>query len=152
MVISVREVVAGNRHLGGMRTFFFSTLLLILACAATCTAQTIDKRDLVTREWNTDVGTNVRFLDHETIHDSQGRKIQETEYTKLGKLWTKKYEYGRDGKVSRELTYNDKGRLDSVQKFEYNEFGKKKTVYTYDSKGRLVKTKVIEYIMREHED
>lgn len=110
----------------------------------------LDKRDLVISEWNTDIATNVKFLDHETVFDSQGRKIQETEYTRLGKLWTKKYEYGADGKVSRELTYNDKGRLDSIQKFEYNEFGKKKAVYTYDSKGRLVKTKVIEYKFREH--
>jgi len=133
-------------------TFLFIIFFIFLACAEPCSAQTIDKRDLVTREWNTDIGTNVRFLDHETIYDSEGKKIQETEYTKLGKLWTKKFEYGKDGKVTRELTYNEKGRLDSIQKFEYNEFGKKKAVYTYDPKGRLVKTKVIEYIMREHED
>jgi len=129
--------------------YFF---ILVLACAVPCAAQTIDKRDLVTREWNTDIGTNVHFLDHETIYNSEGRKIQETEYTKLGKLWTKKFEYSPDGKVSRELTYNDKGRLDSIQKFEYNEFGKKKAVYTYDPKGRLVKTKVIEYIIRGNDE
>lgn len=132
--------------------FFFCLVWFAVVCAVPCSAQTLDKRDLVTREWNTDIGTNVRFLDHETVYDSEGKKIQETEYTKLGKLWTKKYEYGKDGKVSRELTYNEKGRLDSIQKFEYNEFGKKKAVYTYDSKGRLVKTKVVEYIMRDHED
>ena len=112
--------------------------------------KTLDKRDLVTREWNTDVATNLRFLDHETVYNSDGQKIQETEYTKLGKLWTKKFEYGPDGKVMRELTYNDKGRLDSVQKFEYNEFGKKETVYTYDAKGKLVKIKNIEYKVREY--
>jgi len=114
--------------------------------------KTLDKRDLVTREWNTEVATNVKFLDHETIYDSEGRKIQETEYTKLGKLWTKKFEYGPDGKMTRELTYNGKGKLDSIQKFEYNEFGKKKTVYTYDAKGKLTKVKVIEYQFREHAD
>jgi len=112
--------------------------------------QVLDKRDLITREWNTDVGTNVKFLDHETIFNSDGRKIQETEYSKLGKVWTKKYEYGPDGMMTKELTYNDKGRLDNIQKFEYNEFGKKKTVYTYDAKGKLVKIKVIEYTLRNH--
>lgn len=125
--------------------------ILLLLCGFTCQAQiqdaqkTFDKRNLVTKEWNTDVGINIRFLDHETIYDSDGRKIQETEYTKLGKLWTKKFEYGPDGKMTRELTYNEKGRLDSVRKFEYNEFGKKKAVYTYDSRGKLVKIKIIEY-------
>lgn len=134
----------------------FATLFLGL-CGIAGFAQTqeeqkvLDKRDLVTREWNTDVGTNIRFLDHETIFNSEGKKIQETEYTKLGKLWTKRYEYDQDGKMTRELTYNEKGRLDSIQKFEYNEFGKKKAVYTYDSKGKLVKVKAIEYIIREHE-
>jgi len=129
----------------------FLVLSSIICSAQTQEAQkTLDKRDLVTREWNTDVGTNVKFLDHETIFNSEGRKIQETEYTKLGKLWTKKYEYGPDGKMTRELTYNEKGRLDSIQKFEYNEFGKKKTVYTYDAKGKLMKIKVIEYKFREH--
>jgi len=113
--------------------------------------QLLDKRDLVTREWNTDVGTNVKFLDHETVFNSEGKKILETEYTKLGKLWTKKYEYAPDGKMTKEITYNDKGRLDSVQKFEYNEFGKKKTVYTYDARGKLVKIKSIEYRLREHD-
>jgi len=126
-------------------------VILLLLCGFTCQAQTqdvqktLDKRNLVTKEWNTDVGTNIRFLDHETMYDSDGRKIQETEYTKLGKLWTKKFEYGPDGKMTRELTYNEKGRLDSVRKFEYNEFGKKKAVYTYDSRGKLVKIKIIEY-------
>lgn len=120
-----------------------------MSCAAQ-TPKVLDKRDLVTREWNTEVGTNMKFLDHETIFNSEGKKIQETEYTKLGKLWTKKFEYGPDGKVSRELTYNEKGKLDSVQTFEYNEFGKKKSVKTYDAKGKLVKIKVIEYQLREY--
>ncbi len=113
-------------------------------------SQVLDKRGLVTREWITDVGTNVKFLDHETIFNSDGKKILESEYTKLGKLWTKKYEYGLDGKMTRELTYNNKGRLDSIQKFEYNEFGKKQTIYTYDAKGKLVKIKVVEYTLRDN--
>ena len=134
---------------------FIISIALIFGGFLNCIAQesqqkVLDKRDLVTREWITEVASNVKFLDHETIFNSDGKKIQETEYTKLGKLWTKKYEYGPDGKVTRELTYNEKGRLDSIQKFEYNEFGKKKTIYTYDAKGKLIKIKVIEYTLRDH--
>ena len=128
-------------------------LLLSLLClpCGICRAQddASRKRDLVIKEWNTDVASNVKFLDHETVYDGQGRKIGETEYTRQGKLWTKKFEYGQDGRVCRELTYNEKGRLDSVKKFEYNETGRKQAVYTYDSKGRLVKTKVYEYKYRD---
>lgn len=139
-----------------MRQGMLSCVILLVGLAS-CFAQNseqrvLDKRDLVTREWITEAGTNVRFLDHETVFNSDGKKVQETEYTRYGKLWTKKFEYGQDGKLSKELTYNDKGKLDSFRKFEYNEFGKKKTVYTYDAKGTLVKVKVIEYQFREHAD
>jgi len=133
-------------------------LILLISGSIDCAAQSptdqkvLDKRDLVTREWNTDVGSNFRFLDHETVFNSEGRKIRETEYDKFGKVWTKKYEYGPDGRVSRELTYNGKDRLDSIQKFEYNEYGKKKAVYTYDARGKLVKIKNFEYKYREHGD
>jgi len=125
-----------------------------LNCFAQESQQTkiLDKRDLVTKEWITEVGTNVKFLDHETIFNSEGKKIRETEYNKLGKVWSKKYEYGPDGKATRELTYNERGRLDNIQKFEYNEFGKKKTIYTYDARGKLIKIKVVEYTFRDHAD
>lgn len=130
-------------------------LLFLTAAVQPCraqggTASGTDRGNMVVYEWNTDLATNTRFLDHETIYDSGGKKIQETEYTKLGKLWTKKYEYGQDGNVSRELTYNDRGRLDNAQTFEYNEFGRKKVVYTYDAKGRPVKMKELEYKYREY--
>ncbi len=138
-----------------MRQIFVVLSVLALSCLELAAQtqggyKTLDKRDLVTKEWNTDVATNVKFLDHETVYNSEGRKIQETEYSKLGKLWTKKYEYSPDGSLLRELTYNDRGKLDNIQKFEYNEFGKKKAVYTYDARGKLVKIKVIEYNLREH--
>lgn len=131
-------------------SFLFTAISLCCAAQTAATPKVLDKRDLVTREWNTDVGTNIKFLDHETIYNAEGKKIQETEYTKFGKLWTKKYEYGPDGFVSRELTFNEKGKLDNIQKFEYNEFGKKKAVYTYDARGKLIKIKVVEFKYREH--
>ena len=129
---------------------FFAAGLLPLS-AQEAGQKSLDKRNLVTREWNTDVSTNLKYLDHETVYNAEGRKIQETEYTKTGKLWTKKFEYGPDGKVVRELTYNAKGKLDNIQKFEYNEYGKKQAVYTYDAKGKAVKIKIFEYQVRESE-
>lgn len=114
--------------------------------------QRADRRNLVTREWNTDVRTDFKFLDHETIYDADGMKIQETEYSRQGKVWSKKYEYGTGGKVSRELTYNEFGRLDNIQTFEYDGSGRKSAVYTYDARGKLVKVKIYEYRIRGDAD
>ncbi|MBP5560042.1 MAG: hypothetical protein J6X71_09810 [Bacteroidales bacterium] len=112
-------------------------------------APRINKKNLVIKEWNTDARSNHRVLDHQTIFNSDGRKVEETEYNSEGQKWRKRYEYGENGKVSRELVYNDRNRLYSVKKFEYNEFGRKKTQYTYDAKGRLKTIKVFEYITED---
>ena len=101
------------------------------------------------KEWNTDARSNHRVLDHQTIFNADGRKVEETEYNSEGQKWRKRYEYGENGKVSRELVYNDRNRLYSVKKFEYNEFGRKKTQYNYDAKGRLKTIKVFEYITED---
>ena len=131
--------------------------LIILAAAALLLVpgafaqeqKKIDKKNLVIKEWNTDARSNHRVLDHQTIFNADGRKVEETEYNSEGQKWRKRYEYGENGKVSRELVYNDRNRLYSVKKFEYNEFGRKKTQYTYDAKGRLKTIKVFEYITED---
>ena len=112
-------------------------------------APRINKKNLVIKEWNTDARSNHRVLDHMTVFNADGRKVEETEYNSEGQKWRKRYEYGENGKVSRELVYNDRNRLYSVKKFEYNEFGRKKTQYTYDAKGRLKTIKVFEYITED---
>ncbi len=112
-------------------------------------APRINKKNLVIKEWNTDARSNHRVLDHQTVFNADGRKVEETEYNSEGQKWRKRYEYGENGKVSRELVYNDRNRLYSVKKFEYNEFGRKKTQYTYDAKGRLKTIKVFEYITED---
>ena len=37
-------------------------------------AQKINKKNLVIKEWNTDVKTNAQILDHTTTYNSDGRK------------------------------------------------------------------------------
>ena len=63
--------------------------------------------------------------------------------------WRKRFEYGADGKVSRESVYDERNRLQTVKKFEYNEFGRKKTQYNYNGKGKLISMKVFEYITED---
>ena len=123
--------------------------LLTAFPAGAQTQQKINKKNLVIKEWNTDVKTNRKFLDHVTTYNPDGKKIEETEYGSSGQKWRKRYEYGPDGKVSRELVYDERNRLVTCKKFEYNAFGRKKTQYNYDAKGKLVTVKVFEYIAED---
>ncbi|MBQ6821109.1 MAG: hypothetical protein IJP39_01675, partial [Bacteroidales bacterium] len=111
--------------------------------------QKINKKNLVIKEWNTDARTNARVLDHVTTYSSEGKKIEEIEYSGSRQKWRKRYEYGTDGKVSRELIYNEYNKLEAVKKYTYNEFGRKHTQYNYDGRGKLQTIKVFEYITQD---
>ena len=126
-----------------------AALLLMLPALSAQETQKINKKNLVIKEWNTDAKTNARILDHQTTYNPDGKKVEEIEYGQRSQKWRKRYEYGADGKVSRELIYDERNKLNSVKKFEYNEFGRKKTQYTYDNKGRLQTIKVFEYITED---
>ena len=125
-------------------------LIIPFAAAPGQQSETINKKNLVVKEWNTTGKSTSRVLDHKTVYNADGRKIEEVEYFSNGKQkWRKRYEWGASGKVARELVYDEFNRLVNYKKFEYNAFGKKKTQYTYDPKGRLVGTKVFEYITED---
>lgn len=109
----------------------------------------INKKNLVVREWNTDVRTNVRMLDHVTTFNAEGQKIEEIEYNSEGQKWRDRYEYDANGKKIRELVYDAHNQLVQVKKYEYNEYGKKKITYTYNAKGKLVAIKNYEYLTQE---
>ena len=123
-----------------------AALLLLLPGASAQETQKINKKNLVIKEWNTDAKSKHRVLDHQTTYNADGKKIEEIEYNSSGQKWRKRYEYDANGKVYRELVYDEKNKLQNVKKFEYNEFGRKKTQYTYDGKGRLKTIKTFEYI------
>ena len=127
-----------------------AALLLILPCLmAQDEKPKINKKNLVIKEWNTDANSKSQVLDHQTTYNADGKKIEEIEYGAYGQKWRKRYEYGADGKVSRELVYDDRNKLQTVKKFEYNEFGRKKKQYNYDGKGKLKTVKVFEYITED---
>lgn len=111
------------------------------------TGSTLNKKNLVVKEWNTNAKGVASTLDHVTTYSPDGKKIEEIEYDSAGKQkWRKRYEWGEGGKMARELVYDERNRLVNYKKFEYNEFGKKKVQYTYNAKGKLISTKLIEYI------
>ncbi len=125
-----------------------AALLLIPAAGAQQT-QKINKKNLVVKEWNTDPKGSSKVLDHVTTFSAEGKKIEEIEYSSSGQKWRKRFEYGPDGRVSRELVYDERNRLQTFKKFEFNEFGRKKVQYTYNAKGKLLSIKQYEYIAQD---
>lgn len=127
----------------------FAALLLIPAAGAQEPVQKINKKNLVIKEWNTDPKGGNRTLDHMTTYNAEGKKIEEVEYGTSGQKWRKRYEYGPDNRVSRELVYDEFNRLQTIKKIEYNEFGRKKIQYTYNAKGKLLTVKNFEYLAQD---
>lgn len=122
--------------------------LLLLPAAWAQEPQKINKKNLVIKEWNSDPKGGSKVLDHVTTYSPEGKKIDEVEYGSDGQKWRKRYEYGPDNKVSRELIYDHRNKLQTYKKFEYNEFGRKKVQYTYNAKGKLISIKQYEYIVQ----
>lgn len=124
--------------------------LLLCSSVSAQDAPKINKKNLVIKEWNTDVRTNRKVLDQVTTYNSDGKKIDEVEYSSDGRQkWRKRYEYGADGKVNKEMLYDENNRLVNYKKIEYNEFGRKKVQYTYNPKGKLVSVKIYEYLIED---
>ncbi len=109
-------------------------------------AQKHPRSNMTVKEWKVDAATNQKILDHVTIYNELGKKVEEIEYDLKGQKWRKRYEHGANGKVARELVYNHANKLDNIRKYEYDELGRRKTEYIYDAKGRLKRYKMYEYI------
>ncbi len=107
------------------------------------------RKNLTIREWNTDASTQTRWLDRVTTYDSQGRKIEEIEYTRYGQKWRETYEYGSHDRISKEIQYNEKNKVSLVKKYEYNADGTKKKQYNYAPSGKLLTVKVFEYSLTD---
>lgn len=134
------------------RIFLLCLMFSTFACAgafAQVDEVTQAKRDarknMVIREWNTDPKSKTRWLDRVTTYDALGRKIEEIEYTKVGQKWRETYEYGPNGRVSKDVLYNEKDKVIMVRKYEYNPDGTKKKQFNYAPNGKLETVKVFEY-------
>ena len=123
--------------------------LLLLPAAGAQEPQKMNKKNLVIKEWNTDPKGGNKVLDHVTTFSPEGKKTEEIEYGSDGQKWRKRFEYGPDGKVSRELVYDNRNRLQTYKTFEWNQFGKKKVQYTYNAKGKLLSVKHYEYLAQD---
>ena len=127
----------------------FTCALIALVVLAEVSPETLAKRakrkNLVVKEWNTDATSRTKWLDHLTVYDSEGRKIEEIEYNLYGQRERVVTKYNDESLVSEEVVYNEKNVPVRIRKYEYNENGTKAKQYNYLPNGKLFSTKVYEY-------
>ncbi len=108
------------------------------------------RKNLTVKEWNTDNKTKTRWLDHVTVYDAEGRKVEETEYATYGQRERTTYEYdNQTGKVTKEVVYNDRNKPVRIRKYEWNDNGTKAKQYNYLPNGKLYSVKVFEYVFND---
>ena len=104
------------------------------------------RQNLVVKEMNTDAKGNRQWVDHVTVWDENGYKLEEIEYAVYGQRERVTFEYDyKTGYCIRENVYDDKNKLYRIRKYEYHENGRKKIQYNYLPNGKLYSTKVYEY-------
>lgn len=135
-----------------------TTILMILTTSISAqsllTPEQLAKREkrknLTVKEWNTDSKAKTRWLDHVTVYDNQGRKIEEIEYATYGQRERVTFEYDETtGKVIKEVVYNDRNSAVRIRKYEWNADGTKAKQYNYLPNGKLYSIKVFEYIFND---
>ena len=135
---------------------FFTVAVLFFAISAysqLVSPETLAKREkrknLTVKEWNVDAKGTTRWLDHVTVYDNQGRKIEEIEYATYGQRERITIEYDGNGLVAREIVYDDRNRAIRQRKYTYNENGTKTKQYNYLPNGKLYSVKTFEYIFAD---
>lgn len=130
--------------------YVWASCALILLVSLSVNAQDNDiskrkerKKNLVVKEWNT--RENKRFLDHLTIYNDQGKKIEESEYSNYGLREKVTFEYDALGRCVKQIVYNDRNKVNRIRKIEYNADGSRKNQYNYYPNGKLESIKVYEY-------
>ena len=129
----------------------FSTAL----AAQELSPETISKREkrknITIKEWNTDAKSKTRWMDHYTVYDDQGRKVEEAEFSTYGLKYKIVIRYREDGFIDKEIVYNDRNKVERIRKYEYNPDGTKKKQYNYLPNGKLYSIKIFEYIATDKE-
>ena len=136
--------------------FILSALLLFIVSgisAQVVSPETLAKREkrknLTVKEWNVDSKGTTRWLDHVTVYDNQGRKVEEIEYATYGQKSRVTIEYDENGLVAREIVYDDHNKAIRQRKYTYNENGTKAKQYNYLPNGKLYSVKTFEYIFTD---
>ena len=108
------------------------------------------RKNLTVKEWNTDSAKKSRWMDHLTVYDEEGRKIEEIEYNQFGQVERITCEYDPvTSMVIREVVYDHRNKPTRIRKYEYNDDGTKCKQYHYLPSGKLYTIKIFEYVFDE---
>jgi len=103
------------------------------------------KKNLTVREYNTDAKGSSRWMDHLTVYNAKGLKIEEIEYATYGMRERIIFEYDAQDRCVKEVVYDDRNKVSRIRKYDFNPDGTRKTQYNYLPNGRLYSTKVYQY-------
>ena len=126
---------------------FLSLFLLISTISSQTTQEKREMRkNMTVKEWNTEATGNKKWMDHLTVYNPEGLKIEEIEYAVYGQKERVVFEYDAKGVCVKEIVYDYKNRPYRIRKYEYNSNGTKKKQYNYLPNGKLYSVKIYEYI------
>ncbi len=135
-----------------LRTKLFTFFLLgfiSLTIAQTSPESLVDKherhKNMTVREYNTDAKGKNRWMDHVTVYNAKGLKIEETEYATYGMKERVLFEYDNTEHCIKEVVFDEHKKVSRIRKYEYNADGTRKTQYNYLPNGRLYSTKQYQY-------
>jgi antitoxin component YwqK of YwqJK toxin-antitoxin module len=135
-----------------LRTFLFA--LLVVGSTLTVFSQTSPeslnerrerRRNLTVREYNSDAKGKNRWMDHVTVYNAKGFKIEEIEYATYGMRERVVFEYDANDLCVKEIVYDDHNKVSRIRKYVHNADGTKKSQFNYLPNGRLYSTKVYQY-------
>jgi len=134
------------------RTKLFSVFLfgvISMTLAQTSPESLNEKRErhknMTVREYNTDAKGKNRWMDHVTVYNAKGLKIEEIEYATFGMRERVLFEYDANDHCIKEVVFDDRKKVSRIRKYEHNADGTKKTQYNYLPNGRLYSTKQFQY-------
>ncbi|MEI7501681.1 MAG: hypothetical protein WCJ61_00200 [Paludibacter sp.] len=131
----------------------FSSIFLLafvtLAIAQTSPESLNEKRErhknMTIREFNTDAKGKNKWMDHVTVYNTKGLKIEEEEYATFGLRERVTFEYDALDRCVKEVVYDDRRKVTRIRKYDHNADGTKKIQYNYLPNGRLYSTKQYQY-------
>lgn len=103
------------------------------------------RKNRIVTEYNTDAKGKNMWMDHHTVYNAKGLKIEEIEYATYGMREKVTFEYNANGQCIKEVVYDDRNKVTRIRKYDYNADGTKKTQYNYLPNGRLYSTKQYKY-------
>ena len=123
----------------------FSTDILAQTSPESLNEKREKRKNMTIREYNTDAQGRNMWMDHVTVYNAKGLKVEEIEYATYGMRQRITFEYDARDYCIKEVVYNDRNKVSRIRKYDYNTDGTKKTQYNYLPNGRLYSTKQFKY-------